>query len=138
MSGTPTERLAALHELRQLHLDAAHKLDELERALLIQTLDPLAFEHGACKLRVDGTLHRAESLKLVITRGDGTQTEHALLEAPWLLRKDFVLANQAALVRHNPRHRACFFPPRPEPSPEASPEASMESGAPPQPSSPAP
>ena len=114
MSGTPTEHLAALHKLRQLHLDAARTLDELERALTIQSLDPHAFDHGACTLRVDGNLFRAAALKLVITRGDGTQTEHALLEAPWLLRKDFVLNNQAALVRHNPRLRACFYPPTPE------------------------
>lgn len=116
VSKTSTERLAALHELRQLHLDAAHKLDELERALAIQSLDPHAFDHGACKLRVDGNLYKAEALKLVITRGDGAQTEHALLGVPWLLRKGFVLANQAALVSHNPRLRALFYPPKPEQS----------------------
>lgn len=71
-----------MNSIRDKEARRAELFESLDRSLEVQALDPEAFNHGKVTSVVIGNPYSPETMKWVLTRGDGMRREFPLLSVP--------------------------------------------------------
>ena len=83
------QQTTLMNRIREREDERAVLINSLDRSLEVQAIDPQAFDHGKVTSHVIGNPWSPDSMKWVMTRGDGLQREYPLLSVPECLWGEF-------------------------------------------------